>query len=77
MGMFILCCVFGQLSSVKRLAEPMLLQNICSDASRVQDCWNLAKTRVTTKNICPAPKCCIFRLLVSYLYMAGAKTLKQ
>ena len=25
------------------LKEPMLFQNICSDASRVQDCWNLAK----------------------------------
>ena len=23
----------------------MLFQNICSDASRVQGCWNLAKTQ--------------------------------
>ena len=29
--------------------EPMIFQNICSDASRIQDCWNLAKTRVRTK----------------------------
>ena len=52
--MFILCYVFGQLSLVKRLAykEPMLFQNICSDASRVQEPWNLAKTRVrTNKNV--------------------------
>ena len=28
----------------------MLLQNICSDASRVHDCWNLAKTRQNKKN---------------------------
>ena len=27
----------------------MLFQNICRDVSRVQDCWNLAKTRVRTK----------------------------
>ena len=27
----------------------MLFQNICSDASMVQDYWNLAKTRVRTK----------------------------
>ena len=31
------------------LKEPMLFQNICRDASRVQDCWNLAKTRMRTK----------------------------
>ena len=43
------------------LKEPMLFQNICSDASRVQDCWILAKTRVRTAKICPAPKCCIFK----------------
>ena len=24
----------------------MIFQNICSDVSRVQDCWNLAKVRV-------------------------------
>ena len=41
-GMFIRCYVFGQLSSVKHL-EPMLFQNICSDASRVQDCCNLVQ----------------------------------
>ena len=35
-GKFILCYVFGQMGSVKRLAlGPMLFQNICSDASRV------------------------------------------
>ena len=40
--MFIHCYVFGQLSSVKRLAKgTYLFQNICSAASRVQDCWNL------------------------------------
>ena len=27
----------------------MLFQNICSDASMVQDCWNLTETRVRTK----------------------------
>ena len=27
----------------------MLFKNICSDASRVQDCWNHTKTRVRTK----------------------------
>ena len=43
------------------LKEPMLVQNICSDASRVQDCWNLEKTWVRTKNICPVPKCYIFK----------------
>ena len=44
--------VFGQPSSVKRLAkQPMLLQNSFRDASRVQDCWNLSKTRARTKNI--------------------------
>ena len=31
------------------LKEPMLFQNVCSGASMVQDCWNLAKTRVRTK----------------------------
>ena len=46
---FILCYVFGQLSSVKRLA--MLFQNICSDASRVHDCRNLAKTLVRSKKM--------------------------
>ena len=35
------------------LKEPMLFQNICSDATRVQDCWNLAKTRVRTKQNMP------------------------
>ena len=38
-----------------------LFQNICSDAAKVQDCWNLAKTRVKTKKICLAPKCSIFK----------------
>ena len=53
-GVFILCYVFGQLSSVKRLTkESMLFQNMCSDASMVQDCWNLAKTRVRTKQKTP------------------------
>ena len=46
----------------------MLFQNICSDASRVQDCWNLAKTRVRTNALRT-------NLLVSY--MPGAKNLKQ
>ena len=32
-----------------------LIQNICSDASRVQDYWNLAKARVRPKKyaLCP------------------------
>ena len=34
----------------------MLFQNICSNASRVQDRWNLTKIRVRTKKKCPAPK---------------------
>ena len=52
--MFILCYVCSQLRSVKRLArETMLFQNTCIDTSRVQNCCNLAKTRVRTKTICP------------------------
>ena len=56
-GMFILCYVFGQLSLVVTynlsvwLKELILFQNICSDASRVQDCWNLAKTLVRTSGV--------------------------
>ena len=55
-GMFIICYVFGQLSSVKSwLKEPMLFQTISGDASRVQDSWNLAKTRVRTKKYALRP----------------------
>ena len=53
------------------LKEPMLFQNICNDPSRVHDCWNLSKTRLRREKICPAPKCCIFIKLVSY--MPGAE----
>ena len=57
-GMFILCYVFGQLSLVVtyksvRLEELILFQNICSDASRVQDCWDTAKTQVRKKKNMP------------------------
>ena len=31
------------------LSKALHFQNFCSDASRVQDCWNLTKTRVRTK----------------------------
>ena len=50
----------AELSQVFGFKEPMLFQNICSDASRVQDCWKLAKTRVRAKK-CPAPKYGIFK----------------
>ena len=33
-----------------RLKEPMPFQNICSDASRVQDCWNLASESIRDFN---------------------------
>ena len=36
-------------TELSKAFEPKLFQNICSDASSVQDCWNLAKTRVRTK----------------------------
>ena len=67
---YILCYVFGQLSSVERLAKGtyaiskfrILLSG--SDASRVQKCWYPAKTRVRTqKSLAPAPKCCIGKWL--------------
>ena len=71
----LLCLHPAELSKAFDKKEPMLFQNISSDASMVQDCWNIAKTRIRTKKICPASKCCIFKLLVSY--MPGAKNLKQ
>ena len=37
------------LRSAEWLKEPMLFQNICGEASKVQDCWNLAKNRVRRK----------------------------
>ena len=55
------CLRSAELSKAFLLKEPMLFQNICSDASMVQDCRNLAKTRVRTKQKCPAPKCCILK----------------
>ena len=33
------------LRSIVWFKEPVLFQNICGDASRVEDCWSLAKTR--------------------------------
>ena len=61
MGVFILCSVFGQLSLVKRWPkEPMLFKNICSDASKVQGCWNPKNSSQNKNKICPALKCCIF-----------------
>ena len=56
----LLCLFSAELSKGVRLKEPMLFQNICSNASMVQGCWNsnasmvqycwnIAKTRVRTK----------------------------
>ena len=39
----LLCLRSASLVSVW-LKDPVLLQNSCCDASRVQGCWNLAKT---------------------------------
>ena len=50
-----------QLSSVKLWLKEPMPQNICSDASRVQNCWNLAKTRIRSKKKIPALKRCIFK----------------
>ena len=52
----------------------MLFENICSDASRVRDSWNLAKTRVRMKKL-PCAKMQHFS--VASEYMSGAKDLKQ
>ena len=71
----LLCLRSAELSKAFGLRNLCLYQHICSDASRVPDCWNLAKTRVRKKKMCPAPKCCLFKWLVSY--MPGAKNLKQ
>ena len=48
----------------------MLFQNICSDASRVQDSWNLAKTRVRTKKKNP---CISYFVLSCTLLIGGNK----
>ena len=50
----LLCLRSAELSKASGL-KPTLFQNICSDASRVQDCWNLAKTRVGTKKYALSP----------------------
>ena len=47
----LLCLRSAELRKSVWLKEPMLFQNICSDASRVHDYWNLAKTRVRTKKL--------------------------
>ena len=39
-----LCLWSAELNKAFGLMNLMLFQNICSDASRVQICWNLAKT---------------------------------
>ena len=70
----LLCLRSARLSKAFGLKNLCYFQNICSGASRVHDCWNLAKTRVRTKK-CPAAKCCIFKELMSY--MPGAKNLNQ
>ena len=44
----LLCLLSAELSKafgLTWLKASMLFQNICSDASRVQDCWNPMKTR--------------------------------
>ena len=70
-GMFILCYIFGQLSSVNlcysKMSVVMLLGYRIAGISR--------KLRVRTAKICPAPKCCILKSVVSY--MPGAKNLKH
>ena len=58
MGDVTLCYVFGHLSSVKCL---VLFQNICSDASMVQDLLESRENSSQNKKLCPAPKCCIFK----------------
>ena len=47
----LLCLPSAELSKAFDVRKPMIFQNICGDASRVQDGWNLAKTRVRTKQI--------------------------
>ena len=64
-------CLWSAELSKAWLTEPMIFQNICSDASRVQDCWNLAKTRVRTKTI---PCAQILHILIaSVMYIPGGK----
>ena len=53
----------------------MLFQNICS-ASRVQNCWNLAKTRVRTKKNMPCAQMLHIKI-AGVIYMPGAKNLNQ
>ena len=43
----------AELSKAFGLSYIMLFQNICSEASREQVCWILAKTRVRTKRYMP------------------------
>ena len=57
----------------------LCFQNICSDASRVQDFWNLTNTRVRTKTYMPCVQMlhiCIYIQLQLVLYMPGAKQSK-
>ena len=49
----------------------MLFQNICNDASRVQDCWNLAKTRVRKKINMPCTK--MLHILIASVIHAWCK----
>ena len=57
----LLCLRSAELSKAFALRNLCFSLNICSNASSVHDCWNLAKTRVRTKEICLAPKFCIFK----------------
>ena len=54
----------------------MLFQNICSDASRVRNCWNHAKTRVRTKTDMPCAQMLHIQI-AKVSYMADADNLKQ
>ena len=56
------------------LSKVFGLRNLCYSKISVVMLLG-AKTRVRGKKVCPAPKCCIFKKLVSY--MPGAKNLKQ
>ena len=50
------CLWSAKFSNGVWLKEPTLFRNICSDASMVQDCRNLANTRVRTKKNMPFAK---------------------
>ena len=58
-GMFILCYVSGQLSSVKRFSQgtSILLQNICSDLSMVQDGAGLLESRENSSQMKQYMRC--------------------